>query len=96
MKLAEKMWGGRFRVIVAKHLITECLHNHFVVNSVSYVDGRHYHDNKKNTRLLRQRSDKLCREYSLSVIEHPNGRKKPYVLCQSEKNGLLTRDSVAR
>ena len=83
-------------MIVATHLNTECLHNHFVVNSVSYIDGRHYHDNKKNLRLLRQRSDELCREYSLSVIEHPSGRKKPYVLCQAEKNGLPTRDSVAR
>jgi len=96
VKLAEKMWGERFQVIVATHLNTECLHNHFVVNSVSYIDGRHYHDNKKNLRLLRQRSDELCREYSLSVIEHPSGRKKPYVLCQAEKNGLPTRDSVAR
>jgi len=96
VKLAEKMWGGRFQVIVATHLNTDCLHNHFVVNSISYIDGRHYHDNKKNLRLLRQRSDELCREYSLSVIEHPSGRKKPYVLCQAEKQGLPTRDTVAR
>lgn len=47
VKLAEKMWGDRFQVIVATHLNTECLHNHFVVNSVSFIDGRHYHDNKK-------------------------------------------------
>ena len=96
VKLAEKMWGDRFQVIVATHLNTECLHNHFVVNSVSYVDGKHYHDNKKNLRLLRKRSDELCREYSLSVIEHPSGRKKPYALYQAEKNGLPTRDTVAR
>ena len=41
VKLAEKMWGGRFQVIVATHLNTECLHNHFVVNSVSFTDGKH-------------------------------------------------------
>ncbi len=96
VKLAEKMWGSGFQVIVATHLNTECLHNHFVVNSVSFADGKHYHDNKKNLRLLRQRSDELCREYSLSVIEHPSGRKKPYALYQAEKNGLPTRDTVAR
>ena len=38
----------------------------------------------------------LCRAYSLSVIEHPSGRKKPYALYQAEKNGLPTRDTVAR
>ena len=57
VKLAERMWGDRFQVIVATHLNTDCLHNHFVVNSVSFADGMHYHDNKANLRLLRQRSD---------------------------------------
>ena len=38
VKLAERMWGDRFQVIVATHLNTDCLHNHFVVNSVSFAD----------------------------------------------------------
>ena len=96
VRLAERMWGDRFQVVVATHLNTDCLHNHFVVNSVSFADGKHYHDNKANLRLLRQRSDELCREYVLSVIEHPSGKKKPYALYQAEKNGLPTRDNVAR
>ena len=96
VKLAEKMWGDRFQVIVATHLNTDCLHNHFVVNSISFTDGKHYYDNKANLRLLRQRSDELCREYALSVIENPSGKKKPYALYQAEKNGMPTRDSVAR
>ena len=96
VKLAERMWGDRFQVIVATHLNTECLHNHFVVNSVSFADGKHYHDNKANLRLLRQHSDELCREYALSVIEHPSGKKKPYALYQAEKQGRPTRDNVAR
>ena len=96
VRLAERMWGDRFQVIVATHLNTECLHNHFVVNSVSFADGKHYHDNKANLRLLRQHSDELCREYALSVIEHPSGRKKPYALYQAEKQGRPTRDNVAR
>ena len=40
VKLAEKMWGDRFQVIVATHLNTECLHNHFVVNSVSFQEEK--------------------------------------------------------
>lgn len=85
-----------FQVVVATHLNTECLHNHFVVNSVSFVDGKHYHDNKATCGSWRQRSDELCREYALSVIEKPSGRKKPYALYRAEKNGLPTRDTVAR
>ncbi len=96
VKLAEKMWGDRFQVIVATHLNTDCMHNHFVVNSVSFVDGKHYHDNKKNLRAFRAISDELCREYSLSVIQKPDGRKKPYALYQAEKNGMPTRNNIVR
>ena len=36
--LAKEMWGDRFEVVVATHLNKEHLHNHFVINSVSFVD----------------------------------------------------------
>ena len=96
MEFANEVWGKRFQVVVTTHLNTKHLHCHYVINSVSFVDGKHYYDNKANLRLLRQRSDELCREYALSVIEHPSGRKKPYALYQAEKQGLPTRDNVAR
>ena len=34
--LARKVWGKRFQVLVATHMNTDNLHNHFVINSVSY------------------------------------------------------------
>ena len=40
--LARKVWGKRFQVLVATHMNTDNLHNHFVINSVSYVDGKKY------------------------------------------------------
>ena len=40
VKLAQKMWGDRFQVIVATHLNTDCLHNHFVVNSCLLYTSR--------------------------------------------------------
>lgn len=96
IRLAKKMWGDRFQVVVATHLNTNCLHNHFVVNSISFKDGMHYHDNKENLKKLRDLSDDICREYGLSVIKKQEGRKKAYALYQAEKNGLPTRDTVAR
>lgn len=96
VKLAENMWGERFQVVVATHLNTECLHNHFVVNAVSFADGKRYLGNLSNIRLMRQKSDELCREYALSVIEHPDGRKKPYAMVQAEKKGIPTRNDIAR
>ena len=40
MQLAESLWGERFEVLVATHLDREHLHNHFVVNAVSFSDGK--------------------------------------------------------
>lgn len=69
VELAERLWGDRFQVIVATHLNTRCLHNHFVINSVSYKDGKRYHDCKESYRVLQKTSDEICREMGLSVIE---------------------------
>ncbi|MCD8356982.1 MAG: relaxase/mobilization nuclease domain-containing protein [Clostridia bacterium] len=96
IKLAQSMWGDRFQVIVATHLNTECLHNHFVVNAVSFADGKRYLGNLSNIHLMRQKSDELCRQYQLSIIEHPDGRKKPYAMVQAEKSGIPTRNDIAR
>ena len=40
MEFANEIWGKRFQVVVTTHLNTTHLHCHFVVNSVSFVDGK--------------------------------------------------------
>ena len=69
VKLANEMWGDRFQVVVSTHLNTKHLHNHFVINSVSFKDGYKYYSNLSNTALLRKTSDEICEEYGLSVLE---------------------------
>ena len=68
VKLANEMWGDRFQVVVSTHLNTKHLHNHFVINSVSFKDGKKYYSNLTNTALLRKTSDEICEEYGLSVL----------------------------
>lgn len=68
VKLANEMWGDRFQVVVSTHLNTQHLHNHFVINSVSFKDGKKYYSNLTNTALLRKTSDEICEEYGLSVL----------------------------
>ncbi|HBC85062.1 MAG TPA: hypothetical protein DCZ30_06685 [Clostridiales bacterium] len=69
VRLAEEMWGDRFQVVVSTHLNTNHLHNHFVINSVSFKDGKKYYSNLTNTALLRKTSDEICEEYGLKVLE---------------------------
>lgn len=80
VKLARELWGEKYQVLVATHLDKEShLHNHFIVNTVSFVDGIKYHRTNQDYRDMQQASDALCREYGLSVIDDPKkGKAKQY------------------
>lgn len=91
VKLAQELWGERFEVVVATHLDKNHLHNHFVLNSVSFIDGKRYYDNKASYALLRRTSDRLCREHALSVIEQPEpGKAKHYGEWRAEQENKPT------
>jgi len=91
VKLAQELWGDRFENIVATHLDKGHLHNHFVINSVSFLDGKKYNDCNASYRLLRQTSDRLCKTYGLSIVENPEcGRAKHYAEWKSENEGHRT------
>ena len=90
IKLAEKLWGDRFEVVVSTHLDKHHLHSHFVLNSVSFVDGKKFDACRRSYREMRRASDELCRQYGMSVIENP--RKAPSRMQYlAEKNGEMTK-----
>ena len=91
IRLAQEVWGDRYQVLVCTHLDKDShIHNHFVVNTVSFVDGIKYHRTKEDYQFMRDVSDRLCREYGLSIIRHPEGKKKNYSEWSAEKNGKPT------
>ena len=90
VELAKELWGDRFQVVVATHCNTNHYHNHFVINSVSYVDGYKFYNAPEDYRRMRQVSDRLCREMGLSVIEQPGGRGKHYGEWRAEQRGMPT------
>ena len=87
LALAKKLWGEKYQVLVATHLDRENhLHNHFVVNTVSFVDGIKYHRTEQDYFDMQRESDRLCREYGLSVIENPQrGKSKHYGEWRAEQ-----------
>ncbi|MFQ9132072.1 MAG: relaxase/mobilization nuclease domain-containing protein [Oscillospiraceae bacterium] len=87
VKLARKLWGEKYQVLVSTHLDKENhLHSHFVVNTVSFVDGIRYHRTGKDYYEMRTVSDELCREYGLSVVEKPQlGKSKHYGEWRAEQ-----------
>lgn len=62
---------------------------------MSFRDGGKYNYSKTEQQRLREASDRLCREYGLSVIEKPDkAPSRPVWL--DEKNGKPTRYNVYR
>ena len=96
VELAEKLWSDRFQVIVSTHVNTDCIHNHLLFNSVSFRDGKKYHDSRDAYRKMRETSDRICREHGLSMIEDPESRKDPSNLHRMDKAGMPTRYNVTR
>ena len=96
VKLAEEVFGDRFESLVATHLNTDHFHNHIVVNAVSWKDGLKYNDCKESYARIREVSDRLCREYGLSVIEHPKDKGMTYGEWKTEQEGAPTLRSSIR
>jgi hypothetical protein len=97
VELARRLWGDSYQVVVATHLDRGHLHNHLVLNSVSCADGRRYHRTGKDYRQLREASDALCREHSLSVIDNPKpGRAKHHAEWRAEQERRPTWRSVIK
>ena len=91
MKLAEELWGDKFQVVVTTHLNTDNLHNHFVLNSVSFLDGKRFCNTKKDYAIMRKTSDRLCEEYGLNVLSQEEKYNK-YATSSLYKE--LMKDSV--
>ena len=53
LELAQREFSG-FELVIATHVDTNHIHNHLVVNSVSYVDGKKLHQNADDLLAHRQ------------------------------------------
>lgn len=103
MEFVGRVWGERFQVVVTTHLNTKCLHCHYVINSVSLVDGKRLQNKEKAWFYFRHIADEVCREHNLSVVEKPDRNKEPdYVTLQDkqqtmkEQAGIPTRRNLVR
>ena len=94
-KLAEELFGDRFQIVVGTHLNKQHLHNHIIINSVSFVDGKKLRFNKKSFYELQKAANEISRQEGLSVIE-PKNKGKNYKEWQAEKEGKPTVRSQIR
>lgn len=91
MEFAQKVWGERFQVVVTTHLNTKHLHCHFVINSVSFADGKRLHGEEKAWFKFHHIADELCRKYQLHVIEEPERNPDASYLTMKDRAGTQSR-----
>lgn len=87
-KLAAEILGGQYAYVLATHVDREHIHNHYVWCAVNMETHKKYISNKATYHKIQDVSDKLCAEYSLSVITEKSGRRgKSYTEYQADKQG---------
>lgn len=102
VRLAEKIWPEQ-QVLIVTHIDRDHLHNHFVINTVSYLDGQKLHWKKQDLENAKQLCNTLCQRAKLSVPMkgmHYNGTrididvkaawdKNLYQIIQKAQNGEI-------
>ena len=92
---ARRMWGAQYQVVVTTHLNTGKIHNHFVLNSVSFKTGKKFRNGIGDRFELRKISDAICTERNKSVIQGNKfySNKKEYWV---KKNGGMSHRDMLR
>ena len=73
LELAQREFPD-FEVLVATHVDTAHPHNHLVVNSVSFQDGRKLHQSAADLQAHRLASDEICIAHGLEILPPPQRR----------------------
>lgn len=67
MKMAEYFKG--FQVVVATHIDKKHLHNHIIINSVNFENGKKFQQSKADLKKIKELSNELCKEYGLTITD---------------------------
>ena len=75
LELAQREFPN-FEVLVATHVDTGHLHNHLVVNSVSFQSGKKLHQSPSDLQAHRTANDEICVAHGLEILPPPQKQVK--------------------
>ena len=75
LELAEKQFKNH-EVLIATHKDKEHIHNHLIINSVSFKDGHKLISNKESLREIKRESNRICEREHLSTIEKSYAKER--------------------
>jgi len=86
-RLADEITKGRHEYVLTTHIDKGHIHNHLIFCAASFIDHKKYISNKKSYYEIRAFSDKLCKEYVLSVVKPGQDKGKHYAEYAADLNG---------
>lgn len=96
-KLAMEFTEGKFEFVVATHIDKDSIHNHIIINAVSFYDYKKLRTVPYRTaQQIRSISDRLCMEAQLSVIEDPQKLGQLYPNYVQKKRATSNRTEVRK
>ena len=96
IETARKMWGDEYEIVVTTHLNTDNIHNHVVVNSVSFKTGRKFENHVSDHYRLREISAAICAARRKSILKNATfygGEKGEY---WAHRDGKLTHRDILK
>ena len=88
LQYAKEIFGDDYEFVVATHLNTDNVHNHIVINSVSFKSGNKFYSNRETKDFIRITSDFICKENGLSVLSTP-WKYKGYYKLYAKNNSYM-------
>ncbi len=85
--------NDKFEILVCTHIDKDHIHNHITFNSVSFTSGEKFNESFSAMK-LRSISDRLCRDYGLSVIDNPKEKGKSYKEWMEDKRGMSWKSQI--
>lgn len=96
-KLAMEFTDGKFEFVVATHINNDSIHNHIIINAVSFYDYKKLRTVPYRTaQQIRSISDRLCMESQLSVIKDPQQLGQLYPTYIQKKRTTSNRTEVRK
>ena len=86
-RLADEVLQGKYPYVLTTHIDKGHVHNHIIFCAVDMVNCRKYVSNKQSYSFIRRTSDRLCREYGLSVVKPGQDRGQSYAEWDAQRRG---------
>ena len=92
MEYARRRWNS-YEVVAATHSDVDHIHTHFIVNSVSFENGKKYHLDKPEFQSLMRQNDEMCLQFGYSVCRKKPKNERVKKMGQSEYHSAMKGES---